>query len=219
MSQRLAAHRWRPEPSPQATALTGGAAGSADTTNSLRSYVPEVVWNEDSPSHGIVAGGGGSSVHFPRPAWQSAYSGMPVGTNRLLPDIALQSSIASPGSACESARAHRADATFRTLVSVLCRTARPELNGAAQRYRCIRMRLDLRMPCGLAAQMAPNVVAGGPIPFTRRPNLIGCGGGANNSTSPPPTTHSATTYTVTLSGTDSVNNAITASTTFTLTVD
>jgi subtilase family serine protease len=73
------------------------SAGSTDTTNSLRSYVPEVVWNEGSPSHGIVAGGGGSSVHFPRPAWQSAYPGMPAGTNRLLPDIALQSSIASPG--------------------------------------------------------------------------------------------------------------------------
>ncbi|HXP11875.1 MAG TPA: protease pro-enzyme activation domain-containing protein, partial [Acidobacteriaceae bacterium] len=72
-------------------------ASSTDNPNSLRSYVPEVVWNEGSPSHGIVAGGGGSSVHFPRPAWQSAYSGMPPGTNRLLPDIALQSSIASPG--------------------------------------------------------------------------------------------------------------------------
>ena len=89
-------------------------ASSADNPNSLRSYVPEVVWNEDSPSHGIVAGGGGSSVHFPRPAWQSAFSGMPVGTNRVLPDIALQSSIASTGSACESA-APTSGATFRTL--------------------------------------------------------------------------------------------------------
>jgi hypothetical protein len=73
------------------------SASNVDTSNSLRSYVPEVVWNEGSPSHGIVAGGGGSSVHFPRPAWQSAYPGMPAGTNRLLPDIALQSSISSPG--------------------------------------------------------------------------------------------------------------------------
>jgi hypothetical protein len=72
-------------------------ASSADSPNSLRSYVPEVVWNEGSPSHGIVSGGGGSSVHFPRPAWQSAYPGIPTGTNRLLPDIALQSSITSPG--------------------------------------------------------------------------------------------------------------------------
>jgi Bacterial Ig-like domain (group 3) len=50
-------------------------------------------------------------------------------------------------------------------------------------------------------------------------NMIGCGGGGASSTSPPVTTPTATTYTVTLSGTDSVDNTITASTTFTLTVD
>ncbi len=55
------------------------------------------------------------------------------------------------------------------------------------------------------------------LPFAGA-NMIGCGGGAK-STSPPTTTSTATTYTVTLSGTDSVNNAVTASTTFTLTVD
>jgi hypothetical protein len=55
------------------------------------------------------------------------------------------------------------------------------------------------------------------VPFAGA-NMIGCGGGAK-STSPPATTPTATTYTVTLSGTDSVNTTITASTTFTLTVD
>jgi type IV secretory pathway VirB2 component (pilin) len=49
--------------------------------------------------------------------------------------------------------------------------------------------------------------------------LIGCGGGGSNSTNPPVTTSKATTYTLTLTGTDSVNGAIAASTTFTLTVD
>jgi subtilase family serine protease len=68
-----------------------------DSTSTLLSYVPEVVWNEGSPKEGMAAGGGGTSAHFPRPAWQSTYPGMPAGTNRLLPDIALQSSIASPG--------------------------------------------------------------------------------------------------------------------------
>jgi hypothetical protein len=53
-------------------------------------------------------------------------------------------------------------------------------------------------------------------------NLIGCGGGGS-STSTTPTTPSSpvgssTNYTVTLTGTDSVNGLITASTTFTLTV-
>jgi hypothetical protein len=54
-------------------------------------------------------------------------------------------------------------------------------------------------------------------------NLIGCGGGGNNTstTTTPPSgpSISATNYTVTLKGTDSVNGMITASTTFTLTVN
>jgi hypothetical protein len=73
------------------------SAATYDATPSLLSYVPEVAWNEGSASNGIVAGGGGTSAYFPRPTWQSAYAGMPAGTYRLLPDIALQSSIASPG--------------------------------------------------------------------------------------------------------------------------
>ena len=63
----------------------------------LLSYVPEVAWNEGSATIGILAGGGGSSSHFARPAWQTTFPGMPAGSYRLVPDIALQSSIASPG--------------------------------------------------------------------------------------------------------------------------
>jgi subtilase family serine protease len=73
------------------------SASSSDAISSLLSYVPEVVWNEDSASYGIAAGGGGASAYFPRPAWQSAVPGIPTGNYRLLPDLALQSSIASPG--------------------------------------------------------------------------------------------------------------------------
>jgi len=68
-----------------------------DVVSSLLSYVPEVAWNEGSPSSGIVAGGGGTSAHYARPTWQSSYPGIPAGNYRLVPDIALQSSIASPG--------------------------------------------------------------------------------------------------------------------------
>jgi subtilase family serine protease len=64
---------------------------------SLLSYVPEEAWNEGSAQNGILAGGGGSSSYYLRPPWQSSYPGMPAGTYRLLPDIALQSSVASPG--------------------------------------------------------------------------------------------------------------------------
>ena len=63
----------------------------------LLSYVPEVAWNEGSAANGIVAGGGGSSSYFARPAWQATFPGMPGGSYRLVPDIALQSSAAAPG--------------------------------------------------------------------------------------------------------------------------
>lgn len=72
-------------------------AGSVDQVGSLLSYVPEVVWNEGSAANGIVAGGGGVSIHYPRPAWQSGVQGITSGAYRLVPDIAIQSSIASPG--------------------------------------------------------------------------------------------------------------------------
>jgi subtilase family serine protease len=73
------------------------SASTADLAGSLLSYVPEVVWNEDSANNGIASGGGGSSTVFPRPAWQAGVPGILSGTYRLLPDLSLQSSIASPG--------------------------------------------------------------------------------------------------------------------------
>jgi subtilase family serine protease len=72
-------------------------ASNIDSVSSLLSYVPEVAWNEGSTFHDIVAGGGGASSYFPRPAWQNSAPGIPSGTTRLLPDIALQSSVDSPG--------------------------------------------------------------------------------------------------------------------------
>jgi len=70
---------------------------STDDVNSLIGYVPEVAWNEDSPTYGILASGGGASSVFPRPSWQSGVPGIPAGAYRLIPDIALQASVSSPG--------------------------------------------------------------------------------------------------------------------------
>jgi subtilase family serine protease len=72
-------------------------ATTVDVAGSLLSYVPEVVWNEGSATRGIAAGGGGSSGYFARPAWQTGVPGIPSGTYRLVPDIALQSSGGDPG--------------------------------------------------------------------------------------------------------------------------
>ncbi|WP_433983351.1 S53 family peptidase [Tunturiibacter empetritectus] len=72
-------------------------ASNGNLISSLLSYVPEVVWNEGSSSFGIAASGGGTSAHFSRPTWQTSVPGISSGAYRLLPDIALQSSIKSPG--------------------------------------------------------------------------------------------------------------------------
>jgi subtilase family serine protease len=73
------------------------ATASSNTPGLLLSYVPEIVWNEGSTSFGIAASGGGTSAHFTRPTWQSGVPGITPGAFRLLPDVALQSSIESPG--------------------------------------------------------------------------------------------------------------------------
>ena len=73
------------------------SAGSVDNTSSLLSYVPEVVWNESSAALGLAASGGGASAVFPRAPWQTGVPGIASGSNRLLPDLAFQSSVANPG--------------------------------------------------------------------------------------------------------------------------
>ncbi|HEX3743998.1 MAG TPA: protease pro-enzyme activation domain-containing protein, partial [Bryobacteraceae bacterium] len=53
-------------------------------------YIPESVWNESSLNggSGLYATGGGASILWSRPAWQSG-TGVPAGTARLLPDVSL----------------------------------------------------------------------------------------------------------------------------------
>jgi subtilase family serine protease len=72
-------------------------SNGSEVTSSLLSYVPEVTWNEGTAGYSPLAGGGGTSSHYPMPAWQSSYPGMPTGTYRMLPDISLLSAVESPG--------------------------------------------------------------------------------------------------------------------------
>ena len=53
-------------------------------------YIPEVAWNESSNAggSGLWAGGGGSSLLWNRANWQAG-TGVPSGTARLTPDVAL----------------------------------------------------------------------------------------------------------------------------------
>ncbi|MEO6818008.1 MAG: protease pro-enzyme activation domain-containing protein [Edaphobacter sp.] len=68
-------------------------ASGSDVLSSAQSYIPEQVWNDSSSSIGISAGGGGASVlNTTRPSWQAGFPGIPSGSTRLVPDIALDSS-------------------------------------------------------------------------------------------------------------------------------
>jgi len=71
--------------------------GSSDVINSALSYIPEQVWNDNTPGNSstpatISAGGGGMSVFTSRPSWQTGVTGIPSGTFRLVPEISLSGS-------------------------------------------------------------------------------------------------------------------------------
>ena len=60
--------------------------------SSALSYIPEQSWNESSWAGAIFATGGGVSMTYPRPGWQSA-PGVAAGNMLLVPDISASSAI------------------------------------------------------------------------------------------------------------------------------
>jgi subtilase family serine protease len=103
-----------PASSPNVTGVGGTEISAADdvstnstywiaqnTTNdvltSAKTYIPEIVWNDDSTQYGLGASGGGTSALFARPSWQAGVTGIPTGTQRLVPDVALYASAGFPG--------------------------------------------------------------------------------------------------------------------------
>lgn len=85
------------------------AQSSSDIVSSAKSYIPEVVWNNDSsayPSSPLSSGGGGVSIFSPQPTWQTgtiAGVAIPNSGNRMLPDIALTASpVNAPFAFCTS---------------------------------------------------------------------------------------------------------------------
>ncbi len=72
---------------------SGNYWGSANTANgaSALSYIPEMVWNDTGLGGGLAAGGGGASLFFPRPVWQTG-PGVPNDGFRHVPDLSIASS-------------------------------------------------------------------------------------------------------------------------------
>lgn len=68
---------------------------STATSASALSYIPETVWNTTLVDQVLSAGGGGTSLLFPKPVWQSG-PGVPTGGMRNVPDVALNASDHTP---------------------------------------------------------------------------------------------------------------------------
>ena len=73
--------------------------GNQDVVTSALSYIPERVWNDDAllQSEGdpspLASGGGGASILFAQPSWQTGVPGIPANGARNLPDISLDAGL------------------------------------------------------------------------------------------------------------------------------
>ena len=55
---------------------------------SALAYIPEMAWNENSVTYGLASSGGGRSVYFSQPAWQTG-PGVPSDGFRHVPDVSF----------------------------------------------------------------------------------------------------------------------------------
>ena len=67
------------------------ASCSATSGGSALKYIPEVTWNDTSQVSALSASGGGASVLFSKPSWQTG-TGVPNDGQRDVPDVALAAS-------------------------------------------------------------------------------------------------------------------------------
>jgi subtilase family serine protease len=69
-----------------------------NTVNSASalSHIPEMVWNDALALGALWAGGGGASIHFPKPAWQTG-PGVPNDNARDMPDVVMAASFSHDG--------------------------------------------------------------------------------------------------------------------------
>lgn len=67
------------------------AGASSDTVSSALEYIPEIAWNETQSVGTLTASGGGASIFFKKPAWQTG-TGVPADGQRDVPDLAIAAS-------------------------------------------------------------------------------------------------------------------------------
>ncbi|MBB6142386.1 subtilase family serine protease [Silvibacterium bohemicum] len=66
------------------------SSNSSSNTSAIE-YIPEMVWNDTSTTNGPDAGGGGKSILFGKPSWQTGI-GVPNDSARDVPDVSLNAS-------------------------------------------------------------------------------------------------------------------------------
>jgi uncharacterized protein (TIGR03437 family) len=67
-------------------------SGNTSTDGSAKGYMPEIAWNESAPNGSILGTGGGASMYFPQPSWQTN-GGVPADGWRHVPDLAFNASV------------------------------------------------------------------------------------------------------------------------------
>jgi uncharacterized protein (TIGR03437 family) len=90
-----------PASTPEVTGMGGSQFSDysggywADTNSatgaSALSYIPETVWNDTALNGSLASGGGGVSLYFAQPSWQTG-SGVPNDGMRHVPDLSLTAS-------------------------------------------------------------------------------------------------------------------------------
>jgi uncharacterized protein (TIGR03437 family) len=73
------------------TVLNDSGGSYWDANGTAVGYIPEAVWNDTPLGGGLASSGGGASMFFPRPAWQSA-PGVPGDSARHVPDLSFSAS-------------------------------------------------------------------------------------------------------------------------------
>jgi len=74
-----------------ATTYWKGTTGGTDTLSSALMYIPEMGWNDTTENGALSASGGGASMYFAKPTWQTG-AGFPTTAGRDVPDVALNAS-------------------------------------------------------------------------------------------------------------------------------
>ena len=86
------------------------SSSNGSTQASALSYIPEKAWNDTSAGGGIWSGGGGVSIYYPTPVWQTG-PGFPNDGHRDVPDVSLNASatttVTSSAGRAPTARARR----------------------------------------------------------------------------------------------------------------